>query len=150
MAAMTRLLIGTKRGLFTADTADGGRTWTLSPPLLAGHEVYHAFLDARDGRELWGSPARIDGQIVASPVLFNMGSIRALAVPSSEEGVAIIHAGNGSEIGALAARAGVKASPAVRDGIIFVHTLDDELIAYSAADLTRRACVNVHDPARRC
>ena len=43
------LLIGTKRGLFIA-RSDGGRAhWHISPPRLAGREVYHAFIDPRDG-----------------------------------------------------------------------------------------------------
>ena len=45
----TRLLVGTKRGLFVV-TSDAARdAWTVSPPLLAGREVYHAFIDGRDG-----------------------------------------------------------------------------------------------------
>jgi photosystem II stability/assembly factor-like uncharacterized protein len=43
------LLIGTKRGLFVA-TSDAHRAaWTISEPRLAGREVYHAFIDPRDG-----------------------------------------------------------------------------------------------------
>src|SRR5690606_37794252 len=48
-APATRLLVGTKRGLFVV-TSDAQRdVWTVSPPRLAGREVYHAFIDARDG-----------------------------------------------------------------------------------------------------
>jgi hypothetical protein len=43
-----RLLIGTKRGLFVADSDDRA-TWRISPPRLTGREVYHAFVDPRDG-----------------------------------------------------------------------------------------------------
>lgn len=43
-----RLLVGTKRGLFVADSADRA-SWRISPPRLNGREVYHAFVDPRDG-----------------------------------------------------------------------------------------------------
>ncbi|MBR9988830.1 MAG: hypothetical protein KFH98_03685 [Gemmatimonadetes bacterium] len=44
-----RLLVGTKRGLFVLD-GDGTRAqWRISPPRLTGREVYHAFIDPRDG-----------------------------------------------------------------------------------------------------
>jgi photosystem II stability/assembly factor-like uncharacterized protein len=43
-----RLLIGTRRGLFTAASPDRER-WSLEGPTLAGREVYYAFRDARTG-----------------------------------------------------------------------------------------------------
>ena len=49
------LLIGTRRGLFIARSDDARRSWTLSPPLLAGREIYYAFVDARDGRTIWAA-----------------------------------------------------------------------------------------------
>lgn len=58
-----RLLVGTRRGLFVA-TSGGERTaWSLHGPAIAGYEVYHAFLDPRDGvtgyaavrHEVWGA-----------------------------------------------------------------------------------------------
>jgi hypothetical protein len=48
MAAVT-LLIGTKRGLFIARSDDARGDWRISEPRLAGREVYHAFIDTRDG-----------------------------------------------------------------------------------------------------
>jgi hypothetical protein len=45
----TTLLIGTKRGLFIAHSDVDRATWRISPPHLAGREVYHAFIDPRDG-----------------------------------------------------------------------------------------------------
>lgn len=49
------LFVGTKRGLFVARSEGGRAAWRLSPPLLAGREVYHAFLDPRDGRTAWAA-----------------------------------------------------------------------------------------------
>jgi hypothetical protein len=43
-----KLLIGTKRGLFVADS-DDRTSWRISAPRLTGREVYHAFVDPRDG-----------------------------------------------------------------------------------------------------
>jgi hypothetical protein len=48
MAAVT-LLIGTKRGLFMARSDDARGEWRISEPRLTGREVYHAFIDGRDG-----------------------------------------------------------------------------------------------------
>jgi photosystem II stability/assembly factor-like uncharacterized protein len=43
------LLVGTKRGLFVARSDADRQRWELSPPRLAGREVYHAIFDPRDG-----------------------------------------------------------------------------------------------------
>jgi hypothetical protein len=68
---MVTLLVGTKRGLFIArnqsaasgpdrgarpETADDARngSWHISPPRLAGREVYHAIIDPRDGT-MWAA-----------------------------------------------------------------------------------------------
>lgn len=48
-AGDTVLLVGTKRGLFVARSDDDRATWRISEPRLVGREVYHAFIDARDG-----------------------------------------------------------------------------------------------------
>jgi len=48
-------MIGTKRGLFIARSDAQRRRWTLSRPLLEGREVYHAWIDPRDGRTAWAA-----------------------------------------------------------------------------------------------
>ena len=48
------LCIGTRRGLFLARSRDR-RAWRLSEPLLAGREIYHAWLDPRDPRRGWAA-----------------------------------------------------------------------------------------------
>ncbi|MEX2610201.1 MAG: hypothetical protein WEA24_09670 [Gemmatimonadota bacterium] len=50
----TLLLLGTKRGLFTARSMDR-QYWTISEPWLVGREVFHAVLDPRDGRTVWAA-----------------------------------------------------------------------------------------------
>jgi photosystem II stability/assembly factor-like uncharacterized protein len=49
------LFVGTKRGLFVLRSDDGRRSWRISEPRLVGREVYHAFLDPRDGRTGWAA-----------------------------------------------------------------------------------------------
>lgn len=49
------LFIGTKRGLFVARSDERREGWTISEPLLLGREVYHAFLDPRDGTTAWAA-----------------------------------------------------------------------------------------------
>ena len=49
-----RLFIGTRRGLFLAESQDR-RAWRISEPLLVGREVYHAWRDPRDGRTAWAA-----------------------------------------------------------------------------------------------
>ncbi|HEX2167318.1 MAG TPA: sialidase family protein, partial [Longimicrobiales bacterium] len=43
------LLVGTKRGLFIVRSDDERDRWHVSTPRLNGREVYHAFIDPRDG-----------------------------------------------------------------------------------------------------
>jgi photosystem II stability/assembly factor-like uncharacterized protein len=43
------LLVGTKRGLFIVRSDAERNDWHISSPRLNGREVYHAFIDARDG-----------------------------------------------------------------------------------------------------
>lgn len=55
MAREVIVLVGTKRGLFLI-RSDGERTrWAISDPVLAGREIYYAFLDPRDGRTVWAA-----------------------------------------------------------------------------------------------
>jgi hypothetical protein len=56
MHGRVTLLVGTKRGLFIAHSDAARRAWTLSEPLLTGHEVYHAIIDPRgNGRTAWAA-----------------------------------------------------------------------------------------------
>ncbi len=55
------LLVGTRRGLFRFVGRPGSTTgtnaagWAIDGPHAAGHEVYHAVLDPRDGRTGWAT-----------------------------------------------------------------------------------------------
>jgi photosystem II stability/assembly factor-like uncharacterized protein len=55
MSRRVILYIGTKRGLFVAQSDESRRSWSFSPPLLAGRQVYHALLDPRVGRTVWAT-----------------------------------------------------------------------------------------------
>jgi hypothetical protein len=48
----TRLLIATRKGLWTLTTDGARRTWKLAGPQFLGHIVHHAMLDPRDGKTL--------------------------------------------------------------------------------------------------
>jgi len=56
-------LLGTRRGLFRAESDTSRRAWTLEGPSIAGYEVYHAILDPREPgsgyaavrHEVWGA-----------------------------------------------------------------------------------------------
>jgi photosystem II stability/assembly factor-like uncharacterized protein len=43
------LLAGTRKGLFLLRSDEGRRSWSLEGPMLPGWEVFHAFLDPRNG-----------------------------------------------------------------------------------------------------
>jgi hypothetical protein len=49
------LLVGTARGLFTLRSDAERARWTVSPPRLVGHEVYHAIIDPRDPSTVWAA-----------------------------------------------------------------------------------------------
>ena len=47
-----RLLIATRKGLWTLASDDARRTWRIAGPKFLGHIVHHATLDPRDGKTL--------------------------------------------------------------------------------------------------
>jgi len=47
-----RLLIATRKGLWTLTSDATRRSWKLSPPAFLGHIVHHAVIDPRDGKTL--------------------------------------------------------------------------------------------------
>lgn len=50
--AKTKLLIGTRKGLFTIDGDDQRMGWDLGGPDHLGHVIHHAMIDPRDGETL--------------------------------------------------------------------------------------------------
>lgn len=55
------VMVGTRRGLFVARSDARRTSWSLSEPLLAGREVYHAAVDPRTGIAWAGSTHRVWG-----------------------------------------------------------------------------------------
>ena len=47
-----RLLVATRKGLWTLTSDASRRSWKLSPPTFLGHIVHHAVVDPRDGKTL--------------------------------------------------------------------------------------------------
>jgi photosystem II stability/assembly factor-like uncharacterized protein len=54
-----RLFIGTRKGLFIADSDSRRKEWHLQGPHLAGYAVYHAILDPRDKRTAYAAVSHI-------------------------------------------------------------------------------------------
>ncbi len=125
-------------------------SWFWAPALLDGNVVYASTLagevfalDTRSGRALWPEPGRVEGQIVASPIVMQTPAGKALAVPSGDEDVWVIDAISGLELNKFDTSGGVKAAPIVIDNFIYVHTLDKELAWYSINDRTSRGCLKL-------
>jgi hypothetical protein len=51
----TRLLVGTRKGLFVAESDPERELWTVHGPEIAGYEIYHAVLDPRDSQVGWAA-----------------------------------------------------------------------------------------------
>ncbi|MBM3957289.1 MAG: hypothetical protein FJ313_04470, partial [Gemmatimonadetes bacterium] len=47
---------------------------------------------------------------------------------------------DGSALGRFSTKSPVKAAPFARDNLVYVHTLDDRLIVFSALDRTAKSC----------
>ena len=51
-AKRVRLLVATRKGLWTVDSDPARNAWKLAGPQFLGHIIHHAVLDPRDGRTL--------------------------------------------------------------------------------------------------
>ncbi len=113
-----------------------------------GGDVYA--INAQSGAAVWAQ--RIDGQIVGAPLLFersrNNFVQRVLAVPSGTESVHILLASDGQNLGVLPTDAPVKSSPALINELLYVHTLDGDLMWFSVNDQTLQGCIALKDGGR--
>ncbi len=130
-------------------------SWFWAPALVDGDSVYASNLggevfklEAASGIPLWGQPGRIEGQIVASPVLIDIPEGRAVAVPSGTKDVWVMDPLTGRELQQFPTEAGVKAAPMVVGNLIYVHTLDNELIWYTIGGRSRLGCIRVNEGGR--
>lgn len=118
-----------------------GKTYVST---LGGHVTA---LDDRTGGVIWDQV--VEGQIVAAPALYVReiaGSERqVLAVPSGDEGVHVLNAADGSDLGMVPTGSGVKSSPTLIGDKLYVHNLDDELRWYSVANQSLLGCVKLED-----
>ena len=132
-------------------------TWVWAKPIVEGGVVYvsgldgsiHA-LDEDTGSEKWS--ASVDGQIVASPTLFDRkrGDTRerALAVPSGDRNVWVISVIDGRELGVFVTDEPVKAKPVVYENLLYVHSMNGELKWFSLDDASQRGCVDLKEGGR--
>jgi hypothetical protein len=125
-------------------------SWFWAPAVVDGESVYASNLggevfklDAASGSPLWDQSGRVDGQIVASPVLIDIPQGRAVAVPSGTKDVWVMDALTGRGLQQFPTEAGVKAAPMVVGDLIYVHTLDSELIWYTVGGRSRVGCIRV-------
>ena len=151
--------LATRRGDPSGEALDPSSEWQFraegwfwSAPLLERGVLYvgtlsgkvHA-LDAKTGipSPSWPQPAEVEGQIVAPMALFDHGGVYALAVPSGKENVWIVNTLNGSSRGKFKTDSPVKAAPVAVGNLVYVHTLNDEFMTFSAGDLSRKSCVTL-------
>ena len=128
----------------------GAEGWFWSAPLLEKGILYVATLsgrvhalDTKTGREQWPAPASVEGQIVAPMALFDRGGVYALAVPSGKEHVWIVSLLDGADLGKFKTNSPVKAAPVAVGNLVYVHTLNDEFMTFSARDYNRKSCVTL-------
>ncbi len=114
---------------------------------LGGH-IYA--LNISNGEPVWS--ARIDGQIVGAPLLFdrtrNEFTQRVLAVPSGNEDVHVINVSDGQIIGTFPTDSAVKSAPVLINDFVYIHTLNGDLKWYSPSDQTLQGCVALKDGGR--
>jgi len=136
--------------------------WIWAKPVIEDGTVYVSTLngtifaiDDASGSEKWSTS--IEGQIVSSPTLFDRrrgdGQERALAVPSGEKNVWVVSVVEGlslaeRDLGVFVTDDPVKSTPLVRDGVLYVHTMNGDLKWYSVDDLTQRGCVDLKGGGR--
>ena len=113
-----------------------------------GGEV-HA-VNASNGQAAWSFPVEIEGQIVATPTLYDgpprpSGSARGrlLAVPSGDQDVWVIDTATGQQLGKFATASAVKSSPVISEEVIYIHTLERELQWFSTNDRSRLGCLKL-------
>ncbi len=113
-----------------------------------GGEIFA--IDRNSGTEIWSR--KVGGQIVGAPLLFererNTFTQRLLAVPSGDQDVHIIHVPDGETLGVLSTDQPVKSTPALINGMIYVHTMNGELMWFSPEDQTMQGCVALKDGGR--
>lgn len=126
--------------------------WVWAKPLVEEGVVFvtaldgsiHA-LDETTGAKKWSTS--IDGQIVASPTLFDRrrGDTRerALAVPSGEKNVWVISVIDGQPLGVFVTDEPVKSTPLIHGDNLYVHALNGDLKWFSIVDTTGRGCVDL-------
>jgi outer membrane protein assembly factor BamB len=136
--------------------------WIWAKAVIDGDVIYVATLDGdvfalnRDsGQPIWPGPTQIEGQIVAQPAIYDGPlkpssgrSDRLLAVPSGDDAVWVVDAVTGQELGKFATSSGVKASPVVKDDLLYVHTLDREFQWFSLGDRAQQGCLKLQSGER--
>jgi len=135
--------------------------WVWASALIDGENVYVGTLGSRvyafnrsNGAELWNQPAKIDGQVIASPTIVQSGSVRTLAVPSSDQDVHLITLIDGANTGRrystnnqVMAEPLFVSEPSAAASVI-VHSQNGELRRFHPSSLNLLDCFKTEDGGR--
>ncbi|NQW18199.1 MAG: PQQ-binding-like beta-propeller repeat protein [Chloroflexi bacterium] len=156
--------IATRERAGTGDAIDSSTEWIFdangwvwAEAVIEGNVVYVANLGGEmyavsiaTGQAIWSNSAKIEGQIVAAPAIYDGPSRpsdgkreRLLAVPSGDGDVWVIDTITGQDLGKFATTSGVKSSPVVSGSTLYVHTLEGELQWFSTNDRARLGCLKI-------
>jgi outer membrane protein assembly factor BamB len=139
----------------TSRTLDARREWQLdldgwvwSEPVVQDGMLYAGTLggdvyaiDVASGRPAWAAPARVDGQVIGSPIVLEGKGTQLLGVPSSKEDIWLFDLRSGSSVGELNTRAAVDAKPLLRDGFVYAHSRNDQLQTFAISSRARVNCI---------
>jgi outer membrane protein assembly factor BamB len=154
-----------RRSDSTSRTLDARREWQLdldgwvwSEPVLRDGVLYTGTLgggvfaiDVASGRHAWASPARVEGQVIGSPILLEGPGTPLLGVPSSKEDIWLFDLRSGSSLGEFNTRAAVDAQPLSRDGFVYAHSRNDQLQTFAISSRARVNCIETTaQPPRAC
>jgi outer membrane protein assembly factor BamB len=136
--------------------------WVWASALVDGDNVYVGTLGGRvfgfnrsNGTEIWNEPAKIDGQVIASPAIVQSGSVRTLAVPSSDKDVHLVTLVDGANTGRRYSTNGaVMAEPLFISeaetnlSYVIVHSQNGELYRFAPSSLNQIDCFKTEDGGR--
>jgi len=149
----------------TSKTLDARREWQLdldgwvwSEPVVRDGTLYAGTLggdvyaiDIASGKPAWAAPARVDGQVIGSPVVLEGPGTPLLGVPSSKEDIWLFDLRSGSSLGEFNTRAAVDAQPLSRDGFVYAHSRNDRLQTFAISSRARVNCIDTTaKPPRAC
>ena len=132
--------------------------WVWAEPLVNDGIVYVTnlpgqvyALNANSGQLRWQAPAQVGKEIVAQPTIFESNRGLALAVASGEKDISIVVLADGQVSGVFDTDGkGMKSSPVLGDGVIFVQTDSGQLRKYQPGTLSLLNCIEAKGEGKGC